>query len=130
RGDLFQLGLAELLLAQRVAQRPGEAVEEILGAREIELEEAIEDRRVLSALHQRRPQGAAEGGAILEADQQRRAGSVRRLRGRDAQAVLAQQRRELFQPVLHGVHGSAVCAPALFLYSKRVPPSREHAEKA
>src|SRR5207245_7465137 len=63
----------------------------------------------LATLDQRRAKRAAEGGAVLHADEQRRLRGIRHLGGRDPQAVLAQQSGEVLQALAHLEHGSVAC---------------------
>ena len=100
-GGFFPIQLVQLLRGERVEQRSLQPFEQVLGAREVQIEEAIEDRSVRAALHQRGAQGGAERRALLQADQQRGAGGVGHLGRRDAQAVLTQQTGEILQALVH-----------------------------
>src|SRR5207253_2846476 len=80
--------------------------DQVLGAGEVQLEQPVEDGRVLTPLDQRRAQRTAKGGAILHSDEQRRLRRVGDLGGRDPQAVLPQQAGEVLEALVHGPHAS------------------------
>ena len=99
--NLFQLDFIELFGCERVEERALQAFDEVFGAGKVELEQPIEDGRVLPALDQRGPQRAAKGSPILEPDQNRRLRRVGHLGRRNAQAVLPQESGKIFEPLVH-----------------------------
>jgi len=104
--DLLELRLAELLRLERVEQRSLQPLDQVLRAGEVQLEEPVEHRRILPALHQRGAQRAAKRRAVLHAHEQRCLRRVGHFRRRDAQAVLPQQPGEVLEALFHLAHGS------------------------
>src|SRR6266849_6526344 len=63
-------------ICESVQEGAFQSFDQILRASEVELEEPIEHRRVLAALHQRGAQRSAECAAFFQAHQHRRASKV------------------------------------------------------
>ena len=86
---------------ERVLGRGRDFLDHLAHAGEEEIEQAVERLDVDGPLDRRRPQGGADGRAIVDADHAERTQRIHGLGDGDAQAVLAEQRAERDDLVVH-----------------------------